>query len=187
MRGAARGGFLGNRQFCGQAFERFVQAQRFVRGRLPIAGRFEPGRMECIDGPLCPPLAFRGAIANAVCHRDYPSGGRSIGVVLYDDRREVTSSGTLHLGSTRQVRFASHEPRFWNPLIARVFFRRGIIETWGSGRARWLRGPRRRGFQGPRPGHTGPGSRPVLAAAPPCASAATSPPCPRLPVMQCGS
>jgi ATP-dependent DNA helicase RecG len=46
---------------------------------------------------------------------------------MYDDRLEVTSSGTLHFG------FEPHESRPWNPLIAGVFYRRGIIETWGQG------------------------------------------------------
>ncbi len=29
--------------------------------------------------------------------------------------------------------FAPHESRPWNPLIARIFYRRGIIEEWGRG------------------------------------------------------
>jgi len=100
---------------------------------MPIAGRFEPSRMERIDEPLYPPLALREAIANAICHRDYATGGSSIGVAMYDDRLEVTSSGTLHFGFTPQALFEPHESRPWNPLIASVFYRRGIIETWGQG------------------------------------------------------
>jgi ATP-dependent DNA helicase RecG len=67
------------------------------------------------------------------CHRDYASGGSSIGIAMYDDRLEVTSSGTLHFGFTPQALFEPHESRPWNPLIASVFYRRGIIETWGQG------------------------------------------------------
>lgn len=78
-------------------------------------------------------LAFREAVANAICHRDYATGGSSIGVAMYDDRLEVTSSGTLHFGFTPQTLFEPHESRPWNPLIASVFYRRGIIETWGQG------------------------------------------------------
>jgi len=29
--------------------------------------------------------------------------------------------------------FEPHESRPWNPLIASVFYRRGMIETWGQG------------------------------------------------------
>jgi len=133
FRGTEKGEFLDNRQFRGHAFELFQRAQRFILEHMPIAGRFEPGRMERIDEPLYPPLAFREAIANAICHRDYASGGSSIGVAMYDDRLEITSSGTLHFGLTPQTLFEPHESRPWNPLIASVFYRRGIIESWGQG------------------------------------------------------
>jgi ATP-dependent DNA helicase RecG len=56
-----------------------------------------------------------------------------VGVAIYDDRLEVTSSGTLHFGLTAEALFAPHESLPWNPLIARVFFRRGVIEAWGRG------------------------------------------------------
>ena len=125
-----------NRQFHGHAFDLFQRAQRFLLDHMPIAGRFEPGRMERIDEPAYSPLAFREAIANAICHRDYATGGSSIGVAMYDDRLEVTSSGTLHFGFTPQALFEPHESRPWNPLIASVFYRRGIIETWGQGTLR---------------------------------------------------
>ena len=52
---------------------------------------------------------------------------------VYDDRLEVTSSGTLHFGLTPEKLFAPHESLPWNPLIARTFYRRGIIEEWGRG------------------------------------------------------
>jgi len=133
FRGMEKGEFLDNRQFHGHAFDLFQRAQRFVLDHMPIAGRFEPGRMERIDEPAYSPLAFREAIANAICHRDYATGGSSIGVAMYDDRLEVTSSGALHFGFTPQALFEPHESRPWNPLIASVFYRRGIIETWGQG------------------------------------------------------
>ncbi len=52
------------------------------------------------------------------------------------DVTEVTSSGTLHFGFTPQTLFEPHESRPWNPLIASVFYRRGIIEAWGQGTLR---------------------------------------------------
>jgi ATP-dependent DNA helicase RecG len=133
FRGTEKGEFLDNRQFHGHAFDLFQRAQRFLLDYMPIASRFEPGRMERVDEPAYSPLAFREAVANAICHREYTSGGSSIGVAIYDDRLEVTSSGTLHFGITPQSLFEPHESRPWNPLIASVFYRRGIIETWGQG------------------------------------------------------
>ena len=45
----------------------------------------------------------------------------------------MTSSGPLHFGLTPEKLFAPHESRPWNPLIASTFYRRGVIERWGSG------------------------------------------------------
>ena len=133
FRGLDRMEFLDNRQFNGNAFALLADAERFLRDSLPIAGRFEQDRFERIDEPLYPPLATREALANALCHRDYSIGGGSIGIAIYEDRLEVTSSGSLHFGLTPDKLFAPHESRPWNPLIARTFYRRGIIEEWGSG------------------------------------------------------
>ncbi len=128
FRGVDKMQFLDNRQFNGNAFTLLANAERFLRETLPIAGRFER-----IDEPLYPPLATREALANAICHRDYSIGGGSIGVAVYDDRLEVTSAGSLHFGLTPEALFVPHESRPWNPLIARTFYRRGVIEKWGSG------------------------------------------------------
>ena len=125
--------FLDNRQFNGNAFTLLASAERFLRDTLPIAGRFEQDRFDRIDEPLYPPLATREALANAPCHRDYSIGGGSVGIAVYDDRLEVTSSGSLHFGLTPEKLFEPHESRTWNPLIARTFYRRGLIEEWGSG------------------------------------------------------
>ncbi len=133
FRGLDRMEFLDNRQFNGNAFTLLANAERFLRDTLPIAGRFEPHRIERIDEPLYPPLATREALANALCHRDYSIGGGSVGIAVYDDRMEVTSSGSLHFGLTPEKLFAPHESRPWNPLIARTFYRRGLIEEWGRG------------------------------------------------------
>ena len=133
FRGLDRSEFLDNRQFNGNAFALLSHAERFLRDTLPIAGRFESGLIQRIDEPLYPPLATREALANALCHRDYALGGGSVGLAAYDDRLEVTSTGPLHFGLTPAALFGPHESRPWNPLIARTFYRRGIIEEWGRG------------------------------------------------------
>ena len=136
FRGIDRTEFLDNRQFIGNAFSLLASAERFLLGTLPIASRFESGRMQRIDEPLYPPLATREALANALCHRDYAMGGGSIGLAVYDDRLEITSTGPLRFGLTPNDLFEPHESRPWNPLIARTFYRRGIIEEWGRGTLR---------------------------------------------------
>lgn len=133
FRGTDKSEFLDNRQLHGHAFELLIQAERFLRENLPIAGRVVPSLFERQDDPLYPPVALREALANAFCHRDYSIGGGSVAVAIYQDRLEITSSGTLHFGLTPKKLFEPHESLPWNPLIARVFYRRGIIENWGRG------------------------------------------------------
>lgn len=133
FRGTDRTEFIDNRQFHGNVFNLLQRAERFLRDSLPVAGRVMPGLFERVDDPLYPLLALREALANAFCHRDYSIGGGSVAVAIYDDRLEVTSSGTLHFGLTPDALLAPHESLPWNPLIARVLYRRGVIEQWGRG------------------------------------------------------
>jgi len=63
----------------------------------------------------------------------YTSAAGSVAVALYDDRLEIISPGELHFGLTPEMLFQPHESKPWNPWIAKVFYRRGLIETWGRG------------------------------------------------------
>ena len=133
FQGVDRTEFRDNRQFRGNIFTLLTQAERFIMEYVPIAGRITPESFVRVDEPLYPPLALREALANAFCHRDYTSGGGSVSVGIYDDRLEISSTGTLHFGLTPERLFLSHESLPWNPLIANAFYRRGIIEQWGRG------------------------------------------------------
>jgi ATP-dependent DNA helicase RecG len=133
FRGRDKTEFIDNRQEVGHAFDLFQRAQRFMRDHLPVAGRIVPNLFERVDDPLYPPAALREALANALCHRDYSIGGGAISVGIYDDRLEISSIGTLPFGLTPADLTRPHQSRPWNPLIANVFYRRGIIESWGRG------------------------------------------------------
>lgn len=133
FRGVDKSEFVDNRQFHGNAFRLLNQAGKFLRESLPVAGRVTPGLFERADDPLYPFVALREALANAICHRDYTIGGGSIAIGIFEDRLEITSSGTLHFGLTSEVLFQDHESLPWNPLMADVFYRRGIVERWGRG------------------------------------------------------
>lgn len=133
FRGTDKSEFLDNRQFHGNAFRLLGLADRFLRENLPVAGRIVPQLFEREDDPLYPPVALREALANAICHRDYSIGGGSIALAIFEDRLEITSSGTLHFGLTVEDLFREHESFPWNPFIARVFYTRGLVERWGRG------------------------------------------------------
>lgn len=125
--------FSDNRQYWGHAFSLLRRAQSFLMDHVPIAGRVVSGKMIREDQPLYPPRATREAFANALCHRDYTVPGGAVAVAMYDDHLEITNPGALHFGITPEKLKAPHESKPWNPIIANVFYRAGIIERWGSG------------------------------------------------------
>lgn len=125
--------FIDNRQQLGNAFVLYRAAQRFMIEHLPIAGRIMPGIFERHDDPQYPPEALREALANAIIHRDYTTAGGSVSLAIYQDRLEVTSVGPLPFGQKAEDLLRPHPSRPWNPLIAKVFYLRGLIETWGRG------------------------------------------------------
>ena len=125
--------FADNRMFTGNLFELLRQAERFLRDNTPIAGRVVPGQLVRDDRPRYAPRATREALANAMCHRDYTIAGGAVSVAMYDDRLEIGNPGTFHFGLTPERLTQAHESRPWNPLIAQVLYRAGIIERWGTG------------------------------------------------------
>jgi len=133
FRGDDRSEFVDGRQEQGNAFGLFQAAQRFLREHLPVAGRVVPNVFERLDDPLYPTAALREALANAICHRDYSQPGGAVSVAIYDDRLEIANTGSLPTGISESELLKPHPSRPWNPLIASVFYRRGIIETWGRG------------------------------------------------------
>lgn len=133
FRGTTKSEFEDNRQVRANAFTLFKQAQRFLRDHLPIASRVRPDQFEREDTPLYPMEALREAVANALCHRDYGLRGSSIGIAVFDDRLEITNTGTLPPGITIDELSRPHASQLRNDLIADVFYRRGIIEQWGRG------------------------------------------------------
>jgi ATP-dependent DNA helicase RecG len=125
--------YADNRQFWGHAFGLLRKAESFLLDHMPIAGRIDPGKMERLDAPVYPPRAVREALANAFCHRDYAEHGGAVSIAMYDDRLEIINPGELHFGITPAKLSRPHESKPWNPIIANVFYRAGIIEKWGSG------------------------------------------------------
>ena len=85
------------------------------------------------DYPLYPPLATREALANSICHRDYTTPGGAVAIAMYDDHLEIINPGIFHFDMTPEKLTRPHESKPWNPIIASVFYRAGVIEKWGMG------------------------------------------------------
>jgi len=125
--------FGDNRQYWGHAFSLLRRAESFLRDHVPIAGHVVPGEMVRYEQPLYPFRATREAIANAICHRDFSIPGGAVSVAMYDNALEVANPGIFHFGISPEKLTQPHESKPWNPIIANVFYRSGIIERWGSG------------------------------------------------------
>ena len=76
--------------------------------------------------------AVKEAIVNAIVHRDYTSLA-SVQVMLFRDRLEVWSPGSLPRGMTIAKLSATHKSVPVNPLLARVMYLKGYIEKTGTG------------------------------------------------------
>jgi ATP-dependent DNA helicase RecG len=125
--------FADNRDYRGGIFALLRHAERFLADHVHIAGRVVPGKMQREDFPAYPSRATREALANAFCHRDYTMAGGAVEVAMYDDHLEITNPGEFHFGITSEKLRMPHASRPWNPIIASVLHRAGVIERWGSG------------------------------------------------------
>ena len=69
---------------------------------------------------------------NAVCHKDY-SRGVPIQISVYRDKIMLWNPGQLPADWTVERLMQKHASQPFNPDIANVFFRAGMIEAWGRG------------------------------------------------------
>lgn len=133
FRGVTKNEFVDQRQISKNAFRLLNEAMGFLNRHLPVRGRFTPGVLERQDEPLFPPLALREALVNALCHRDYSIVGGAVSVAVFDDRLEIISTGDLPFDVQIDDLKREHNSKPRNPLLADVFYRRGLIERWGRG------------------------------------------------------
>ncbi len=125
--------FIDQNQLFGHAFELLEEAMMFLRRHLPMAGKIMPEFLERQEEPLFPLEALREALVNAFCHRTYTSPGGSVSVAIFDDRLEIWNDGVLPFGLTPTDLKKDHVSHQRNPLIANIFYIKGLIEKWGRG------------------------------------------------------
>ncbi len=130
------------RRYEGNIFTLLRHAETFLSDHLRVATRMEG--MKRIDMPEVPVYSQREALVNALCHRQYETSGAT-SVYVFDDRVEIASIGPLHFGLSVSDLLAPHESQPWNPLIASGLYRRGVIDTQGSGTLRMIDQARKAG------------------------------------------
>ncbi len=75
--------------------------------------------------------AIRETLLNAIVHRQYV--GAPIQISIYDDKIMVWNYGTLPDPITLEDLKRKHASHPRNPILADVFFKGGLIESWGRG------------------------------------------------------
>lgn len=81
---------------------------------------------------LIPEKAYREAIANALVHRRFDIAA-NIKVSMFQNRIEVVSPGGLPQGVTEEEYLENQISVLRNPIIAGVFYRLNLIESFGTG------------------------------------------------------
>lgn len=132
------GDFIDNQSVDGNAFFLLAEATMFMKRHLPIASTYQQDKFERIDEPTLPVLAVREALINAICHRDYSNRSSSIALAIYDDRLEIWSYGLLPHELTVEDLKKSHTSHPRNQLIADIFFKRKLVEKWGTGTTKMI-------------------------------------------------
>ena len=77
--------------------------------------------------------AFREILLNAIVHKDY-SSCNPIQISVYEDKIYVWNDGEMPSGlDSADKLFMKHSSKPYNPKLAGVFFKSGMIEAWGRG------------------------------------------------------
>ena len=125
--------FLDTKLLRGNIFDLYDKAMDFLVFCLPVAARIEEGNPVRVETPAIPYKVLREALVNAFIHRDYSYSGGTILVAVYDNRINITNSGTVPKGVQFNQLSKEHPSVPRNPLIAGVFYACGKIEKWGRG------------------------------------------------------
>jgi len=116
--------------FQGDILSLIEEAEKYILKNIRIGMRLEG--LVRVDVPEIDREAFREAIINAFCHRDYRDPDE-VRIAIFPDRVEVRNPGTLLEGLTLRKLRTSTVSRRRNPLIADLLRRIHLIEAWGRG------------------------------------------------------
>lgn len=124
--------------FRGTIVAQIDQTELFIRDNIAKAAWMPKEKFEREESWEYPPDAFREAVINAVCHRDYQSSG-NIQVSIFANSLEILNPGLLPPTLTIESLKRRHSSKPRNRLIADLLFRIKYIERWGSGTTKMIR------------------------------------------------
>lgn len=127
--GANKSTFKTRKEFSGSLLRQVDDTYDFLTLNNGLRSGYDGLRR--IDYADYPDAALREALLNAVVHRDYDYSG-SIIINIYENRMEFISLGGLVKGLTlADIKGGASQPR--NMVIANVFYRLELIESYGTG------------------------------------------------------
>ncbi|MFH1915626.1 MAG: ATP-binding protein [Nanoarchaeota archaeon] len=116
--------------YTGDTFSLIELAEQYFLRNIHIGMRLEG--LYRVDIPEVDKEAFREAIINAFCHRDYWHHD-PIQVAIFKDRVEVRSPGLLYGGLTIEKITTEMVSERRNRLVADLFHKVHYVEQWGRG------------------------------------------------------
>ncbi len=122
--------FIDMKDFNGNLFQMLDGAMKFFQEHLQIRAKIKGLlRVETWEIPL---EALREAMLNALIHRDYRENS-FIYIRIQDDSLEISNPGYLPEELKINDLYKKHASKLRNPLIAKIFYLTGYIDTWGQG------------------------------------------------------
>lgn len=116
--------------FDGDILELIEEAQKYILKNIHIGMRLEG--LYRVDVPEISMDALREAIINAFCHRDWRDPDY-VQVAIFKNRVDVRNPGKLFGGLTIEDLHRGNVSKRRNPLIADLFRRIEMVESWGRG------------------------------------------------------
>lgn len=117
-------------QFTGDLFTLIEKAEKYILENIHIGMKIEG--LYRVDVPEIDKEAFREAIINAFCHRNYYLYD-SVNIAIFKDRLEIRNPGLLYGGLTIERIKKEEVSERRNELLAEMFHQIHFVEKWGRG------------------------------------------------------
>ena len=121
---------IDRQEFVGNLFYLIEKAEEYILKNIHIGMRLEG--LKRIDVPEIDKDAFREAIINAFCHRNFYEYD-SVNLAIFKDRLEIRSPGGLYGGLTIEQIKKERVSKRRNEIIAEMFHEVHFVEKWGRG------------------------------------------------------
>lgn len=147
FKGITKDEFIDNQRAQGNIYDLLDIAISFFFKHLSLSGKIEGLYRE--EELSIPYRALRECCINAFAHRSYQHPGSSVSIAIYDDRVEVTNTGTFPADMPVERLLNAHDSQPQNPIIANVLYKSKVLESWGRGIGLMLSECRRVGISDP--------------------------------------